>query len=96
VWSKSFGSQSSLTIGLPGLPDGIFSYQKSEFGDIGKGLEMENVGMFYGYLEYFTDMGIFCVDLVYFPRFGMLYREKSGNPVLTAHFHRLRIFSGSK
>jgi hypothetical protein len=48
-----------LTIGLPGLPDGIFSYQKSEFGDIGKGLEMENVGMFYGYLEYFTDMGIF-------------------------------------
>jgi hypothetical protein len=25
--------------------------------------------------------GIFCGDLVYFPRFGILYHEKSGNPV---------------
>jgi hypothetical protein len=25
--------------------------------------------------------GIFCGHLVYFPRLGMLYQEKSGNPV---------------
>jgi hypothetical protein len=26
------------------------------------------------------DVGIFCGNLVYFPRFGMLYQENSGNP----------------
>jgi hypothetical protein len=34
------------------LPDGIFSNQKSKFGSIWEGLEMENVGIFYGHLEY--------------------------------------------
>jgi hypothetical protein len=34
------------------LPDGIFSKQKSHFGEILEGLEMENVGIFYGHLEY--------------------------------------------
>jgi hypothetical protein len=28
--------------------------------------------------------GIFCGHLVYFPRFGMLYLEKSGNPGFNA------------
>jgi hypothetical protein len=39
-------------------------------------------------LEYFTDiryilrlLGIFYSYVVFFPRFGMLYQEKSGNPV---------------
>jgi hypothetical protein len=37
-----------------GLPDGTFSYQKSQFGQILEGLGMVNVGIVYGLLEYFT------------------------------------------
>jgi hypothetical protein len=37
-----------------GLPDGIFSNQKSRFGYILEGLAMEDVGTLYGYLVYFT------------------------------------------
>jgi hypothetical protein len=62
----------------PGLPDGLFSYQKSQFGCILEGLGMENVGIFYDRLEYFTDIWYnlwpFCIargHLVYFSKFGM-------------------------
>jgi hypothetical protein len=41
---------------------------------------MEYVLMFYGHSVYFT----FCGHLVYFSRFGILYQEKSGNPVWMA------------
>jgi hypothetical protein len=48
---------------------------------------VEDVGIFYGYLAYFTALwyilwpfGIFYGDLVYFFRLGILYQEKSGNP----------------
>jgi hypothetical protein len=48
---------------------------------------MENLGIFYNHLVYFTAIinilcpfGIFCGHLVYFPRFGILYQEKAGNP----------------
>jgi hypothetical protein len=48
---------------------------------------MENVGIFYVHLVHFTAIGnillpfgILCGHLVFFPRFGMLYQEKSGNP----------------
>jgi hypothetical protein len=38
-----------------GLPDGIFSKQKSKFGQILEGLAMEYVGLlFIGRLVYFT------------------------------------------
>jgi hypothetical protein len=43
----------------------------------------------YGHLVYFTGIGnivwpfgIFCGHLVFFSRFGILYKEKSDNPVL--------------
>jgi hypothetical protein len=36
--------------------------------------------IFYGHLLYFV------VILVYFPRFGMLYQEKSGNPAIGSFF----------
>jgi hypothetical protein len=36
---------------LSGLPDGISSNQKSQFGKILEGLGMEKVGIFYGHLE---------------------------------------------
>jgi hypothetical protein len=35
----------------PGLPDGVFSNQKSQFGYTLEGLELEKVGIFYGHLE---------------------------------------------
>jgi hypothetical protein len=57
----------------PGLPDGLFSNQKSQFGSILEGLRLENVDMFYGHFEYFTDIwdilwpfGTFCFYLVHF------------------------------
>jgi hypothetical protein len=46
---------------------------------------MVDVGIFYGHMVYL--FGIFCVHSEYFmvvwfifPRFGMLFDEKSGNP----------------
>jgi hypothetical protein len=38
------------------LPDGIFSFQNSQFGHILDGRGMENVDKFYGNLENFTDI----------------------------------------
>jgi hypothetical protein len=72
------------------LPDGLFSKQKSKFGKILEGLAMKDVGVcilwpfgiFYRYIY-----GIFYIHWVYllviwciFYRFGMLWRDKSGNP----------------
>jgi hypothetical protein len=37
--------------GRTGLPDGLFSNQKYQFGYILEGLRMENAGIFYGHLE---------------------------------------------
>jgi hypothetical protein len=69
------------------LPDGLFSNQESRFGSILEGLEMENVGIFYDRLEYFTAIwynlwpfGIAYNHLVYFPNLVCLGQEKSGNP----------------
>jgi hypothetical protein len=40
----------------PGLPEGLFSNQKSLFGYIWEGLRLENVYIFYGNLEYFMEI----------------------------------------
>jgi hypothetical protein len=37
-----------------GLPDAIFTNQKSQFGYILEGLGIENVGIFYGNLVHFN------------------------------------------
>jgi hypothetical protein len=37
-----------------GLPDGIFSNQKSQFGQILEGLGMKKDGIFFGHLKYIT------------------------------------------
>jgi hypothetical protein len=43
------------TIGCrPGLPDGLFFNQKSQFVKNLEGLGMENVVMFHDHLEYFS------------------------------------------
>jgi hypothetical protein len=36
----------------PGLPDGLFSNQKSQFANILEGLGLENVVIFYDHEEY--------------------------------------------
>jgi hypothetical protein len=48
---------------------------------------MENLGIFYDHLVYFTangyilwQFGIFCGNLVYFSPFGYFGPKKSGNP----------------
>jgi hypothetical protein len=48
---------------------------------------LKNVNIFYGCLEYFTDIweilwpfGSFSAHLVYFSGIGIMYQEKSGNP----------------
>jgi hypothetical protein len=67
---------------------------------------MEDFGIFYGHLVYFTAIwyifcpfGIFCGNFLYFvaiwyifiviwyifSRFGMLFKEKSGNPAVHAN-----------
>jgi hypothetical protein len=70
-----------------GLPDGLFSNPNSQFGSILEGVEIYNLCIFYDHLVYFAangnilrPFGLFCGHLVYFPRFGILYHEKSGNP----------------
>jgi hypothetical protein len=69
------------------LPDGIFSNQKSQLGSILQGLEMENVGIFNGHLEYIKSMWYILWPLdnlvviwYIFHHFGILYSEPSGNP----------------
>jgi hypothetical protein len=58
---------------VPELPDGLFSNQKYQFGQIWEGLRRENVDIFYSLFEYFMDIWDFllpfdtvCVHLVHF------------------------------
>jgi hypothetical protein len=44
----------SSPLASAGLPDGLFSNQKSQFGSIWEGLGMENFGIFYDHMDYFT------------------------------------------
>jgi hypothetical protein len=82
----------------PGLPDGFcFRTKNPNLGKFLEGLAMEDVGIFYGHLVHLTvfwyilwTFGIYCGNWVYFPRFGILYQEKSGNPAMDAiHFFAL-------
>jgi hypothetical protein len=80
----SAGPTSSLR---PGLPDGLFSQQKSQFGYILEGLEMKHVGVFYDTSEYFMAIwyilwpfGIVCGHLVYFSRIGMFRPREIWQP----------------
>jgi hypothetical protein len=70
----------------PGLPDRTFSNQNAKFGLFLEGLAMEDVGISYRQLVYFPTIwytlwtfGTSCGKMVHFPRFGMLFQEKSGN-----------------
>jgi hypothetical protein len=63
-----------------------FQTKNPNFGKFLKVFAMENVGKLFAHLVYFTALEIFYGHLVYFlviwyifPRFGMLYQEKSGS-----------------
>jgi hypothetical protein len=72
-----------------GLPDGIFSNQKSQFGYILECLVMEDVGKFYGLSSILLPFRIFYWHLVYFVDVLVYFfpvlvccTKKSGNPDL--------------
>jgi hypothetical protein len=44
-------------------------------------------GIFFRHLGYFLPFDTFCLQLVHFPGFGIMYREKSGNPGLCLRFN---------
>jgi hypothetical protein len=65
----------------PVLQNGIFSNQKSQFGKILESLQWKLFVCFMAILSTLRSNCVFCGHLVYFFHFGMLHREKSGNPV---------------
>jgi hypothetical protein len=75
-----------------GLPDGLFSNQKSKHGQILEGLRLLNVHIFYGYWEYLTDL-LFYDRFLHFSGFSIMYLEKSGNPALSTYVFTTFIFT---
>jgi hypothetical protein len=72
---------------LAGLPDGLFSNQKSQFGKNFYGFRLENVDVFYTIWNILRIFFIFCDHSVHFvfiwyifSIFGIMDQEKSGNP----------------
>jgi hypothetical protein len=72
---------------VPGLPDGLFSNQKSQFGKILEDLARKNIGIFYDHWVNFAATGsilwpffIFCGHLVYFSPFWYLVPRKIWQP----------------
>jgi hypothetical protein len=72
-----------------GLPDGLFSNQKSKFWYNLEGLGIETVVIFYGLLEYFTAIlynlqpfGTVCGHLVYFIPFWYVWTKKNLSTLL--------------
>jgi hypothetical protein len=60
-----FGKNWCLVGSAPGLPDGLFSNQKSQFMYILEGLAMENLGIFHEDLVYFRAIGNFFTAIWY-------------------------------
>jgi hypothetical protein len=65
-----------------------FQTKNPHLGKILEGLAMKDDGIFYGRFVHFTvfchilwTFGIVVVIGYIFPRFGIFYQEKSGNPV---------------
>jgi hypothetical protein len=79
-----------------GLPDGIFSNQKSQFGCIFQGLGMENVGtyMYFMVIWYILlPFGTFCGLLTNFSRIWYVVPIKIWPPCSNSLVHRRKDFS---
>jgi hypothetical protein len=73
-----------LSVGT-GLPDGLFSNQKYQFGYIFEGLGMENVGIFMIIWKYLVNFmvvwySLWLFGIYIFSVLVCLDRAKSGNP----------------
>jgi hypothetical protein len=65
----------------------FFQTNNPNLGKFYRCFRLVNVYMFYGHSEYFIEIwdilwpfGIFCIHLLHFSGFGIMYQEKSGNP----------------
>jgi hypothetical protein len=69
-----------------------FQTKNPNLGNIWEGLTMEDVGILYGHLVYSLAIWISLWYFgIYFPRFGMLHQEKSGNPVSDATLRKTEV-----
>jgi hypothetical protein len=89
---------------VSGLPDGLFSNQKTQFGLILEGLRLEKVYIFFMAIwNILWIFGIFYNHLVHFvficyilSGFGIMYQEKSGNPGQCYQYvHEIHLISWS-
>jgi hypothetical protein len=86
---------STIHLLYPGMPDGLFSNQKSQLEKNLKGLGVENVvllkiGIFFSHLVYnLRSFGLFCGHLVYFFRLGMFGQRQIWQP---CHVKNARAF----
>jgi hypothetical protein len=72
------------------LPDGIFSKQKYQFGQILEGLEMGTIGIFYGYLDHcvFNVHLVFLSSIGIFAPFWYIVPRKIWQPCLAAEWQK--------
>jgi hypothetical protein len=84
-------------VSVAGLPDGLFSNQKSQFGSILEVPAMEDAGTFYDNLVYFTQIlyifwpfGIVYGHYVYFSPVWYVVLRKIWQPCSEAALNRLR------
>jgi hypothetical protein len=75
---------------VPGLPDVMFSYQKSKFGYVLERLWMENVGMFYCHLEFAVVIWYILWWFVKFAVIWYIFSIKSGKPATRNMYVLLR------
>jgi hypothetical protein len=83
-----------------GLPDGIFSNQKSHFGELLEGLAIKDVGIFFGHLVYTTAilyiLWSFCIFYGYFFPFWYFLPRKIWQPwqCVSQKFAKDSLFQG--
>jgi hypothetical protein len=71
-----------------GLPDGFFSNKESQFGYILEGPRLENVNIFCGPLEYFTDYWDSFITIWYiFPTWVILAKKNLATLVIKWNFN---------
>jgi hypothetical protein len=84
------------------LPDGLFSYQKSQSGYILGGFGVDNFNICYDHLVFTVNIWyvygtfVYLCRLGFFAYFGMFYKDKSGNPSLQLRRKQKKDFKQKK
>jgi hypothetical protein len=89
-WAKPCRTPKGLSHTQQGCHIVYFQTKNPNLGKHCRALDLKMlICIFYGHLEYFMAIwdilwpfGTFCVHLVHFSVFGIMYEEKSGNPVV--------------